>query len=75
MKKDRGELLVFDEPAASLDPSAEASLFDKILELKGTVRASLSKTDVKNSELTLMKSCSRRSSFQLIASTSLPTVI
>ncbi|KAK4699020.1 hypothetical protein P7C70_g7245, partial [Phenoliferia sp. Uapishka_3] len=33
---DRKDLLVFDEPAANLDPAAEASLFDTILKLRGS---------------------------------------
>ena len=30
------ELILFDEPAAALDPGAEAALFGRILELRGT---------------------------------------
>jgi ABC-type transporter Mla maintaining outer membrane lipid asymmetry ATPase subunit MlaF len=37
--KRQNDLLVWDEPAASLDPLAEASLFDQILALRGQVRS------------------------------------
>lgn len=35
MRSDRSDLVVFDEPSASLDPRAEAELFDRIHALSG----------------------------------------
>lgn len=40
MSKGSKDLLVFDEPGASLDPAAEASAFDSILSRRGQVRES-----------------------------------